>query len=152
MRRRTRNRRGAGLVEFGLIAPVLFMMLIGTVIGAVGIFQYQQVAQIAREATRYASVHGNYYYGQYSGDTATAANTAASADINTNAIAPYASGLSTSKLTHTVTWSNTLPAGFVPASSSAANTVKVTITYEWMPLIYFGSPTFSSTSVAVITN
>jgi hypothetical protein len=128
------------------------MVLMGTVIGAVGVFQYQQVAQLAREASRYASVHGNYYYSQYSSSTASAAQSGAAADIKTNAINPYSSGLSSSKLTSTITWSNTLPAGFVPATASSANKVTVTISYQWMSLLYFGSPTFSSTSVAVITN
>jgi len=148
MRRRTKNRRGSGLVEFALVAPTLFVLLLGTVIGAIGIFQYQQVAQLAREGSRYASVHGNYY----SSNSYT--TTQAATDINTHAIAPYASGLNTSKLNGgngypTVTWLN----GFLPATTSTANTVKVKVTYTWAPQIYFGpAVTFSSTSVAVVSN
>jgi Flp pilus assembly protein TadG len=148
MRRRTKNRRGAGLVEFALVAPVLFMMLIGTVIGTIGVFQYQQVAQLAREASRYASVHGNYYSSNSS------SLTTAATDINTNAIAPYATGLNVNDLNSgngypTVTWLK----GYPPGTTSQPNTVTVTVIYTWHPLLYFpSSTTFSSTSVAVVTN
>ena len=146
MRRRTRNRRGAGLVEFAIVAPVLFMMLMGTVIGAVGVFQYQQVAQLAREGSRWASVHGAGYAAFKGTTTLTTAS-----NVYTNAIQPYAVGLNRTNvnnghvalLSYSVTWAD-------PTQSS--NIVTVVVTYQWLSLKYFGSPTFSSTSKAVMSN
>ena len=58
MRGNTCRRRGAAAVEFAAVAPVLILLLFGTVVGGLGIFRYHQVATLAREAARYASVRG----------------------------------------------------------------------------------------------
>src|SRR5258708_3477681 len=90
------SRHGATLVEFAIVGPVTFMLLIGLMVAGMGIFRYQEVAHMAREASRYASVHGS----QYASDTG---NTAAAPDdgkwsggtgkcslVNTNVITPQA--------------------------------------------------------------
>ena len=51
--------RGSALVEFGLIAIVLFTLIFGIVDFGRALFAYHYVANTAREATRMASVRGN---------------------------------------------------------------------------------------------
>lgn len=53
-RRRT---RGQALVEFALIAPLLFLLLGGIITLGIGVFYQQQLGNAAREAARYAAIH-----------------------------------------------------------------------------------------------
>ena len=50
--------RGSALLEFGLVAIVLFMLIFGIIDFARAISAYHFVANAAREATRYAMVRG----------------------------------------------------------------------------------------------
>lgn len=52
-----RGERGQALVELALVLPLLLMVLIGIIVLGIGIFYQQQIANGAREAARYASVH-----------------------------------------------------------------------------------------------
>jgi Flp pilus assembly protein TadG len=141
-------RRGATLVEFAIVAPVLFLLLFGLLIGGGGVFRYQQVAYLAREASRFASLHGAAYHAETGNPAAT------QADI-TQFCAQKATGLDLSKLTCTVTW-NTSNAQFHTVvvngnTVQVANTVTVTVSYTWIPEAYVGQKTLSSTSVAVMS-
>lgn len=57
MIRRARLPRGQALVEFALVAPLLFVMLAGIVTLGIGVFYQQQLTNAAREAARYAAIH-----------------------------------------------------------------------------------------------
>lgn len=58
MRRpRKPSSRGQTLVEFALIAPLLFLLIIGIITLGIGVFYQQQVANAAREAARFAAIH-----------------------------------------------------------------------------------------------
>ncbi len=139
------RRRGTTAVEFAICCPIVFMLLFATIVGAMGVFRYQQTAQLAREAARWAAVHG----GQYEEETGNAAATPA--DVYTNAIQPSATTLDLGKLTYQVTWDKSnMP---LDASDGYAtphgNTVSVTVTYQWFPEVYLVGPfSLSSTSTA----
>jgi hypothetical protein len=121
------------------------LLLIGMVVAAMGVYRYQQVAALAREGSRYASVHG----GMYAKETGNPAATPQ--DIYNNAIAPNMAGLDPNALSYNVTWNTsnypyhttTVNGQLVPVT----NTVSVTVTYQWMPEAFFGGVTLSSTSV-----
>jgi Flp pilus assembly protein TadG len=128
---------------------VTFLLLLGLLIGGMGIFRYQQIARLSRDAARWASVHGT----QYATDTK---NTAATAtDVYTNAISPNAAGLDLNHLTYSVTWSTSnSPSHTATVNNqqvSVANTVTVTINYTWVPEAYLGGITLSSTSTSVMS-
>jgi Flp pilus assembly protein TadG len=148
MRRRHPIRRGTAAVEFAIVAPAAFIILIGLLVGSLGIFRYQQVARLARGASRWASVHGT----QYAADTNNPAATAS--DVYNQAIAPYATGLDLSKLTYSVAWNTSnSPSHTATVNGSqitVANTVAVTVNYQWIPEAYLGAITMSSSSVAVM--
>jgi len=57
LRRRDRS-RGQGLVEFALVLPIFMVMLIGMVDLGRAIWANNSVANAAREAARFAAVHG----------------------------------------------------------------------------------------------
>jgi Flp pilus assembly protein TadG len=136
------------MVEFAVVGSATFLILLGLLIGGLGIFRYQQVARLAQDASRWASVRGT----QYAQDTKNPAATAQ--DVYNQAIAPSATGLDLSQLTYSVTWN----ASNSPYQSSivngqqvkVANTVTVTITYQWIPEALFGGITLGSSSVSVM--
>jgi Flp pilus assembly protein TadG len=150
MRINSAQRRGATLVEFALVAPITFLLLIGLLVGGMGIFRYQEVATLARQASRYASVHGTHYQA----DTGQPAATAT--DIYNNAIAANNVSLDLSQLQSTVTWNtDNRPYHTIVSNGTVVpvtNTVTVTITYTWIPEAYLGGVTLTSTSVTPMSN
>ena len=138
-------RRGATAIEFAICCPIVFVLIFATMVGALGVFRYQQTAELAREGARWACVHG----GQYAEETGNPAATPA--DVYTKAIQPSATAMDLSKLTYQVTWdSSNMP---LDASGGygtpVGNTVTVTVTYQWFPEVYLIGPyNLSSTSTA----
>ena len=142
-RRSARHRAGFAATESVVVLPILLFLIFATVVGGYGVFRYQQIALLAREGSRYASVHG----GQYQAETGKAAAT--SQDVYTNAIAPYATSLDLSQLSYSVTWkSSNMPSSVVKEyEKPTGNTVTVTVSYKWFPEVYLIGPiTLSSTS------
>jgi Flp pilus assembly protein TadG len=153
-----RRRRGSNLVETGIVLPAVFLFIIGMCVIGLGIYRYQQVASLAREGARYASVHGSL------------GGPAMAADIYNNAILPMAVGLNTSSLTYQVQWgtsvgsvggslvwtswdsSSKTPTSYNPTSTPPGapldNAVSVTVSYQWTPELYLTGPiNLTSTSV-----
>ena len=146
MRIRNQKRRwGATTVEFAICCPIVFFLIFATIVGGLGVFRYQQTAELAREGARWASVHG----GQYAQETGHPAATAQ--DVYTSAIQPGAATLNLARLSYQVTWNQSnMP---LDASDSyslpVGNTVSVTVTYQWIPELYLVGPySLSSTSTA----
>ena len=139
------RRRGATTVEFAIVCPIAFFLILFTIVGGLGIYRYQQVAALAREGARYAQVHG----GQYEQETGNPAATPE--DIYNEAILPKAVALDPNSLSYSVTWDeNNLPL-FVDedVQHPTGNIVTVTVTYQWLPEFYLVGPfTLTSTSVA----
>jgi len=149
MIRRTPPRRGSTLVESALVYPVLFLVLFAIVSLGVGVFRKQQVTHIAREAARWASVHGEDY-------AMASKNPAADeAAVYTNAILPQAGTLQASKLTYSVTWpdGSKKPVRDVNTGTyvvAKGSRVTVTVNYVWDVVPFFGPMTLTSTSTATI--
>jgi Flp pilus assembly protein TadG len=142
-RRFAQRRRGSVATESVVVIPVLVFLILATLVGGFGVFRYQQIALLAREGARYASVHG----GQYQLETG---NTAATPqDVYNNAIRPYAVNLDLSQLSYTVTWNTSNMPYSVNSDyeKPTNNTVTVTVTYNWFPEAYLVGPiVLSSTS------
>ena len=144
-----RGRRGATLVEFALVLPVLLLLTLGTMVGALGVFRHQQVAAFAREAARYAVVHGGTYATEQSAalpdDTALF-----------NYIKPLATGFDTSgnntgnlQVHATYDSATQLPEYIPPGGSTSTatvNQVTVTVTYVWQPEFFLPQMTLRSTT------
>jgi Flp pilus assembly protein TadG len=150
MRLARQRRSGTTLVECAVVYPVILLLLLGLLIGAAGIFRYSELASLSREAARYASVHG----GQYAKEMKVTAPTPA--DIYTNVVLPRAESLDSSKLTYSITYnsSNFPYHTTLDASNDVVpiqNSVTVTLTYQWLPELFLGGITLSSTSVMPMT-
>src|SRR5436305_13843054 len=85
-------RRGAMTVEAAIVYPVFLMLLLGLIVGGMGVFRYQQVACHAREAARYASVHGSSW------QKATGQTSPTTADVRRDVVPPLAAGMDTDEL------------------------------------------------------
>jgi hypothetical protein len=151
MRRSVQPRSGATLVESALVYSILFLVLLGTMILVLGVFRYMEIAALAREGCRWASVHGQ----QYAKETG---KPVATGQAVKQAIASQAVGLDLTKLNVTLNpdpvsspyYAGTSEGDIVPYS----NTVTVTITYQWIPEASFGlfvPITLTSTAESVIT-
>lgn len=158
-------RKGATILEFAIVAPVTFLLILGLIVGGLGVFRYQQVAHLAREATRYASTHG----GQYQLDgmpaktgvpqvltnadiqayvaTKTVALDPAYVTVNISYSAP-ASIVPNNIPTYLDTNPNLVP----PGQKVFQNYVTVTVTYQWMPEVFLVGPIYlTSTSTIAMS-
>ncbi|HJZ59074.1 MAG TPA: TadE/TadG family type IV pilus assembly protein [Gemmataceae bacterium] len=160
LRRNNTRRIGATLVETAVVLPVVFLIVLGIVQLGIGVFRYQQVAHAAREASRWASVHGEQYAKEQGATAAT------EQDIYDNVIAPQTRTMSPENVTYTVTWNRkadgnwdkrptrviqvTDPTTRQVRAVAASNTVSVTVTYTWNTGL-FGTFPVSSTSVSTIS-
>jgi Flp pilus assembly protein TadG len=128
----SRLRRGATVLEGALVLPIAFLFILGMFIGGLGMFQNHLVAELARIGSRYASVHGSQYAQDAGKPTATVD------DIRT-ALLPSATTMDPSKLTVQASWHTT--------NDPNVNTVTVTVTYSWRPMLFLtGTYQLSSTS------
>jgi Flp pilus assembly protein TadG len=130
-------RHGATTVEFAIVSSVVFMLLIGLVVGALGVFRYQEVGRLAREGARFAAVRGEAY-ARHTGRYA-----ATKEEIYEKAILPNAVALDLTKLSADVTWS---------PDKNPGGEVTVTVRYQWLPeAAYFMPVTLSSTATMPVT-
>lgn len=155
----SRRRPGATIVESAIVLPVTFLLILGLVIGASGIYQYNQVMYLAQETARFAATHG----GTYATENAALikAGTLPSVDANyliTNVAKARAVGVDTSKLKISISinsgpgtydWDNTTGNNYRSVTSTATqgtskitvnNMVAVTVSYQWSPQLYFTGP------------
>jgi Flp pilus assembly protein TadG len=138
-----KQRRGATVVEFAIVGPVLILLLIGFSVLTMGVFRYQQVAYLARQGGRYASTHGAQYRvdnGLPSGDS-----TVWSSDVRDNGVLPWTASIDPEALTTAISWSagNNKANAANPASGSTStidNSVTVTVTYDWLPEGFLSGP------------
>jgi len=129
------------MVEMAVVVPILVLVLFGLVIGGLGIFRYHQIACLAREAARFASVHGL----DYQRETGLPAATPDS--IYQDVVLANAAALTPSRLTCTVTWDRSnLASEMLPDKTIRGNVVIVTVSYDWIPEAFFGRVTLTSTS------
>jgi Flp pilus assembly protein TadG len=158
--RRARRRRGAAVVEFAVVAPVVLFLIFAQIVGGLGIVRYQEVAHLARECARYASTHGGDY--QWEGTaTRTGVPAVASSSDLSSVVAREAASLDPSRITVDVSW--TAASGITPRNIPTytdpdpnlvppgqivvQNNVIVTVKYVWIPEAYLIGPiTLSSTS------
>ena len=139
------KRRGTTTVEFAVTAPVVFFLLLATMIGSLGVFRYHQVAALAREGSRWASMHGSQYQKETGNPAATPQ------DVLDTAILPAATLLTPEHLSCEVTWetSNQPLQVINDVQTPVGNTVTVTVSYEWFPEMFFIGPVnLSSSSTA----
>ena len=161
------RRPGAHALESGIIYWLVMLLVAGLMVCGMGVFRYQETASLAREAARFAAVHGGMY--QKENAAAISAGLLPNVDdkyLTQNVVQARAVVLDPSKLTVQVQfntsagsydWDNTGDNGARwPTSQktingtnySETNTVSVTVSYQWVPEWFLSGPiTLTSTSV-----
>jgi Flp pilus assembly protein TadG len=148
--RRSPLRPGASVVECAIVLPLTFFLLFALVVGAMGIFRYQEVASLAREGARYASTHGYQYRKDANLPTGTTVDW--KTDTYNNAIAPRMVALDPAQLTYDVKWPDVVNQPGKPDNWPGSK-VDVTVNYDWLPELYLIGPIrLTSTSSMPITN
>ena len=149
-RTHARPRRGATVLEVAIVLPLAFFLVFALVIGAMGIFRYQEVATLAREAARYGSTHGYQY--RKDSNLATGSENDWKEAIYKNAIEPRLIGLDKTRLTVEVSYPDVINQPGKPDNWPGSK-VEVTVRYRWLPEMFLVGPIeLSSTSSMPITN
>ena len=147
-------RRGALAVEGAIVFSVWFVVMLALIVGGIGVFRYQQVACLAREGSRWASVHGSDWQAEQ-GVSASSQN-----DVLQQAVLPLAVGMDPSAISIEVQFIDRVagkvsawdtvshpPVGVDGANNNVTNRVRVTVTYQWTPGALMGGPLYlTSTS------
>jgi Flp pilus assembly protein TadG len=162
-----KDEEGSSLVEFALIFVVMITMMLGIIDFCRAAYSYHFVAEVAREATRYAAVRGSTCNSdgscsQATPDTGPAAPTNTVVQDYVTSITPP--GIDSTKVTTTPTWcpaAANCPAAICPSPSNEPGcTVEVTVSYTFsflFPLVYkpiapSGTITLSSSSEMIISH
>jgi Flp pilus assembly protein TadG len=143
----TTGRSGALTLEAAVVYPLMLTLVFMLVIGGMGVFRYQQVACQAREAARWAAVHGSDWHKETGQAYPTSAN------ILQQAVLPLAAGMDTSNLSVQVKWldqvsaqvvdwdaASKYPLSVTAANQGVSNRVRVTVTYQWTPELFLLGP------------
>jgi Flp pilus assembly protein TadG len=143
-RRRVHRRRGQALVEFALVAPIFFLLLLAVIEAGRFIYHYEMLNNATRAGVRYAIIHG-----ANSADPTGPPNDASGADIK-QAISDAAFGL-------VGTGQMTIPdptySGPNGATNKRGSNVSVSMTFTYGPLLPVLPPiTISAESSGVVNN
>lgn len=130
MRLRLRFAPGQAYTEFALVAIPCLLLLFGVTAFGYTIYTYSFVSNAARDAVRFAIVHGSHSVDPASND-----------DVE-DYVESKMQGLNASQLTVSTCWNPDNGDGDCPGPSSPNNdpgkVVSVTVTYDFQPL--FGMP------------
>ena len=150
LRPRMAARRGAALVEAGIVLPVLITLVIGMIDLGLAVSRSQMVAQAAREVSRLAMVRGSLApsaMGSW-GPTTYGPSAANSSDAIAQAAAPRLAGLNAADVTLKLEW--------LDGNNQEESRVRVTVTTTYQPMltaVFGGTPiSLSSTSTVRITH
>jgi len=98
--RNTRRNSGACIVEFAFVGPLLLLLLVSLCFAGLASFRYVHLANVARSAARWASVHGKTY------SNATHTNPITAQDVFDSAIKPRLISIKPDQLQWSVDWSS----------------------------------------------
>jgi TadE-like protein len=178
---RSPKRHGTTLVESALVYPVAFLLTLGLIVGAMGVYRYQEVSHVAREGARWASTHGaqylrdgNAYPGAVGGTYLRTDPTPLpgviwyqvdqnpspgtwTGDIYNYGIKPNLIALDPTLVSCQVGWPQVTNTAGVVVQNSPDNyrgsKVFVTVSYQWFPEAFLIGPfNLTSTSSMPITN
>src|ERR1043166_90728 len=96
--RQQRRQNASVLIEVAVVMPIMLLIVAIAADVVSGVFRYHQIATLAREGARYASVHA----GQYSKDTGQPLLTGD--QLKTSVLLPMSVGLLSTNLTCQISW------------------------------------------------
>jgi Flp pilus assembly protein TadG len=104
-RRRLRHARGQGAVEFAVLAPIAFLLLLGIVVVSIVVLHQTQLANASRDIARVAAICGSDVPPLYGGTTNT--TNLPNGQCSDNALLAYARA-QLANIDSTVTWNPTI--------------------------------------------
>ena len=139
-----RDDRGQSLVEFSMVASVLFLTIAGLLKVCLAVYTYHYVSEVSHETSRYAAVRGSNASSPVStNDT-----------VQTHVRSVAYPGINSSLLTTSTTWDTYPASGNCPASGACnqpGNLVTVTVSYAFpLTLPYSSSKTLTMSSTAAM--
>ena len=160
MLRMSRMRRaGATTVETAIVLTVFMLLIVGILVCGIGVFRYQQVAWLSREASRWASTRGAEIEKESDRTCPT------QQEIRDAAIMPYTIGMEPDQLAVDVEFVDAATDTAVPWNEGSkeirsistsgeyvTNRVRVTVTYRWLPGRLGRPMTLRSVSEHPLTN
>lgn len=150
------SEQGAAAIEFTISVVVLFTLIFGCIAVALAFYTYEVLNEYARDASRYAIVHGNGCNSPINGNcsisTGATANTALTTYLN-HQIFP---GINGTKLTVTTSYTTApgLTTCFATNCNGAGDQVTVKISYPYLyavPFVPQRSFTMNASSTMIIT-
>lgn len=133
---RRSRRKGAAIIECAVVYPVAMLMIMGVVIAGFGVFRHEQLASLAREGARWASVQGAQYQEEQEKPAPT------SQDLKAYLLSK-AVGLDPNALSCDLSYSS--------SDLEKLGVATVRLTYTWRPEGYFKPVVMSSTSRMAVT-
>jgi Flp pilus assembly protein TadG len=132
-RRQVAGRRGVAMIETALILTSLFIVTVGLLDFAIGIYRYHILSEAARQLARNAIVHGQYADRLGTWGPSTFSGVASSGNIMATTVKPYLVGLDPTTVSVKVEWPE--------ASNQVEKSVRTTLTTAFHPLFtsWFGS-------------
>jgi Flp pilus assembly protein TadG len=138
-----RRPRGQALVEFALVAPIFFVLLIGLIEGGRYVFYTEILNHATREGARYQVVHGansSAPTGPTSGDPG--------GQAVKDAVVAAATALADSEADF-----DAIVLDWSPENNERGTTITVTVEYTYAPVVpLFGPISVSAESSLVINN
>jgi Flp pilus assembly protein TadG len=151
MRRRVKpDRSGVTAIECALVYPLMFLLLIGLLVGGMGIFRYQEMSWLAREGARYAVVRGMEYEMEMKSRGYTTTK-AATADNIRDHVRGLVHVINPNDVQVTVTWQDQNSPYTVLTNNGQAevSTVTVTVSHTWLPELFFAGPIQMSSTCTI---
>ena len=156
LRRRSRS-RGQALVEFALVAPILFLLAIGVFETGRLVFYYHTLNNATREGARFAIVHGaRAWDGCPSGPTPPGYTSCDPAGDNIKArIVAASRGLDPSAINYGWAGDSSFPIYSPLPNNHWDNDVTIRLEYNYSPILLsdiFGTITLRAETTLVINN
>jgi hypothetical protein len=131
--RRAAHRRGAAMIEAAITLTSVFILTIGLLDFAIGVYRYHILSEAARQLARNAIVHGEFANLLGTWGPTTYSNTANVSNPIPNAVRPYLVGLDPSAVSISMQWPEN--------SNQVEKSVRVTLTTAFHPILthWFGS-------------
>jgi Flp pilus assembly protein TadG len=148
---------GSELVETALSIPILFAVIFGIIYFSFALYADHFVANVAKEAARYAAVRGSTWSGASCQSSSTFDCTATGSDITNFVTAQMPPGLSSTKLSVSASWPGTTNTGATCDTLNGNNSpncqVIIQVSYQFtfpFPFVNQGVLPFSSNAAMTI--
>lgn len=120
------TKHGAVAVEAAIVLPLLFLLVFGIIVGGINVFHHQQVASLAREGARYASVRGADFQKDENQSSPT------QAQILERAILARAVGMDPDAISVTVEWIDRGTGTVYPWDTAGKDVHSISLTGEYV--------------------